>query len=85
MKPAVLPAADGNRVGSPIRGPANPGWAPRAEYVGGRFWHNLGGFRFEAGTHAAGLESLEWPFRDWVQFFDQPVWPAAVCGRPGKL
>jgi len=66
-------------------GPANPGWAPRAEYVGGRFWHNLGGFRFEERTHAAGLESLEWTFRDWVQFFDQPVSPAAVRGRPGKL
>jgi catechol 2,3-dioxygenase-like lactoylglutathione lyase family enzyme len=66
-------------------GPANPGWAPRAEYVGGRFWHNLGGFRFEERTHAAGLESLEWTFRDWVRFFDQPVSQAAVRGRPGKL
>jgi hypothetical protein len=66
-------------------GPANPGWAPRAEYVGGRFWHNLGGFRFAERTHAAGLEALEWTFRDWVRFFDQPVSDASLYARPGKL
>jgi hypothetical protein len=43
-------------------GPATgfPGWAPRAEVVGGRFWRNLGGFRFEERTGAAGLEALTW-------------------------
>ncbi|MFZ5831831.1 MAG: FG-GAP-like repeat-containing protein [Planctomycetota bacterium] len=66
-------------------GPASPGWAPRAEYVGGRFWHNLGGFRFEERTHAAGLKSLEWTFRDWVRFFDQPISTASLRARPGKL
>jgi catechol 2,3-dioxygenase-like lactoylglutathione lyase family enzyme len=66
-------------------GPANPGWAPRAEYVGGRFWRNLGGFRFEERTHAAGLQSLEWTFREWVRFFDQPVSEGSLRARPGKL
>jgi len=66
-------------------GPASPGWAPRAEYVGGRFWHNLGGFQFQQQTRAAGLESLEWTFREWTSFFDQPVDEAAFRARPGKL
>lgn len=66
-------------------GPASPGWAPRAEYIGGRFWRNLGGFRFEERTRAAGLESLEWTFRDWVKFFDMAIDEASLRLRPGKL
>ena len=34
-------------------GPADPGWAPRAEYVHGRFWRNLGDFRFQEMTEQA--------------------------------
>ena len=66
-------------------GPASPGWAPRAEYVGGRYWKNLGGFRFEERTKAAGLEALEWTYRDWAKFFDFPVPEEARTARPGKL
>lgn len=66
-------------------GPASPGWAPRAEYIGGRFWRNLGGFRFEERTRAAGFESLEWTFRDWVKFFDMAIDEASLRLRPGKL
>jgi len=60
-------------------GPASPGWAPRTEYVGGRFWRNKGGFKFEETTDAAGLSALNWVYRDWFKFFDAPLPPA----RPG--
>jgi len=53
-------------------GPASPGWAPRAEYVSGRFWRNRGGFQFEEATHAAGLDALNWVYRDWCKLFDAP-------------
>ncbi|MCC6356872.1 MAG: VCBS repeat-containing protein [Verrucomicrobiae bacterium] len=66
-------------------GPASSGWAPRAEYVGGRFWRNLGDFRFEERTRAAGFESLEWTFREWVKFFEFPVSEDSLRVRPGKL
>jgi catechol 2,3-dioxygenase-like lactoylglutathione lyase family enzyme len=60
-------------------GPASPGWAPRTEYVSGRFWRNKGGFQFEEATDAAGLSPLNWLYRDWFKFFDAPLPP----GRPG--
>jgi len=53
-------------------GPASPGWAPRAEYVSGRFWRNKGGFQFQDATDAAGLSALNWLYRDWFRFFDAP-------------
>jgi len=66
-------------------GPASPGWAPRAEYVGGRYWRNLGGFRFEERTKAAGLEALEWTYLEWAEFFGFPVPSETVAARPGRL
>ncbi|MCL4201680.1 MAG: VCBS repeat-containing protein [Pirellulaceae bacterium] len=60
-------------------GPASPGWAPRAEYVSGRFWRNRGGFGFEEATDAAGLSALNWVYRDWCRFFEMPE----PTGRPG--
>jgi catechol 2,3-dioxygenase-like lactoylglutathione lyase family enzyme len=64
-------------------GPATayPGWAPRAEYVSGRFWRNLGGFRFEERTDAAGLSALNWDYRDWFRFFDAPAPPTRAGER----
>jgi len=62
-------------------GPASPGWAPRAEYVSGRFWRNKGGFQFEEATHAAGLDALNWVYRDWCKFFEMPA-PQARPGAP---
>ena len=49
-------------------GPSDPGWSPRAEDVGGSFWYNRGGFRFERATEAAGLDSLNWAYRKWYAF-----------------
>ena len=49
-------------------GPSDPGWAPRSEEVGGRFWRNLGDFCFEEATSAAGLEALNWTYRKWYEF-----------------
>jgi hypothetical protein len=60
-------------------GPASPGWAPRTEYVSGRFWRNKGNFQFQEATDAAGLSALNWVYRDWFKFFDAPLPP----GRPG--
>ena len=54
-------------------GPASPGWAPRAEYVSGRFWRNRGGFQFQEATDAAGLSALNWLYREWFKFFDAPL------------
>ncbi len=54
-------------------GPSDPGWAPRAEDVGGRFWRNLGDFQFEEATAAAGLESLNWSHRQWYEFHGMEV------------
>ena len=54
-------------------GPADPGWAPRTEYVSGRFWRNKGNFQFEEATDAAGLSALNWVYRDWCKFFDAPM------------
>jgi hypothetical protein len=54
-------------------GPSDMGWSPRCEDVGGRFWKNLGGFRFEERTEAAGLAALNWRYRQWHEFFAQPM------------
>jgi len=54
-------------------GPSDPGWAPRAEDVGGRFWRNLGDFQFEEATAAAGLESLNWSHRQRYEFHGMEV------------
>jgi len=69
-------------------GPANPGWAPRAEYVAGRFWRNLGGFRFAESTSAAGLDPLNWTLRQRAEFFAIPLPRRLTNWRPagdGKL
>ena len=54
-------------------GPSDPNWSPRTEDVGGLFWKNLGGFRFEERTEAAGLDALNWNYRQWHEFFGQPL------------
>lgn len=58
-------------------GPGMPGWAPRTEYAGGRFWENLGGLRFEEATEAAGLSPVTWNYAQWMDFFEAPI-----PGRP---
>jgi poly(3-hydroxybutyrate) depolymerase len=83
--------ADVNNDGRPdvlTVGPANPGWAPRAEYVTGRYWRNLGGFKFAESTSAAGLEPLNWTLRQRAEFFDIPLPRRLTNWRPagdGKL
>jgi hypothetical protein len=53
-------------------GPNSTYWAPRAEYTGGRFWKNLGGFNFELTTEKAGLASLDWNYK---QVYEHNGWP----------
>jgi len=62
-------------------GPASPGWAPRTEYVSGRFWRNRGSFQFQEATDAAGLSALNWVYRDWCKFFDAPLPRARPLAR----
>lgn len=73
-------------------GPADPGWAPRAEYVHGRFWRNLGDFRFQEMTEQAGLQPINWVYRKWYDFWEAPIparfqnWRArnpGLLGQPG--
>jgi len=73
-------------------GPADPGWAPRAEYVHGRFWRNLGEFRFEGQTEEAGLQPINWTYRQWYAYWESPIperfanWRArnpGLLGQPG--
>jgi hypothetical protein len=53
-------------------GPDSDFWAPRVEHVTGRFWRNLGGFRFQECTDAAGLGPLNYTYGQWMTFFDEP-------------
>jgi hypothetical protein len=64
-------------------GPAHPGWAPRTEYVSGRFWRNKGALRFQEATDAAGLSALNWVYRDWFTFFGAPLPRARLRARIG--
>jgi hypothetical protein len=65
-------------------GPSDPGWSPSADYAGGRFWYNLGGFRFRGATDVAGLGALDWTYRQWAEFFGGPIRtsPRAQAARP---
>jgi len=71
-------------------GPADPGWAPRAEYVHGRFWRNLGGFRFEEQTEKAGLQPINWVYRQWYAFWEATIperfanWRPRAAGLQGQ-
>jgi hypothetical protein len=65
-------------------GPSDPGWAPRAEDVGGRFWHNLGNFNFREATGAVGLDALNWTYRQWYRFFDVAIPPRIETWRPAS-
>jgi len=56
-------------------GPSSPAWAPRAEDVSGRFWRNLGKFQFQEATTKAGLDAINWVYRQWYAFFDAPIPP----------
>jgi hypothetical protein len=53
-------------------GPDSDYWAPRVEHVTGRFWKNLGGFRFQDRTAAAGFAPLNYTYGQWMDFFDEP-------------
>jgi hypothetical protein len=53
-------------------GPDSDYWAPRVEHVTGRFWKNLGGFRFEDRTTPAGFAPLNFGNGQWMEFFDEP-------------
>jgi poly(3-hydroxybutyrate) depolymerase len=53
-------------------------FTPKTEDVGGRFWLNKGGFRFEEATARSGLASLNNRYADWYKLFDAAVSPALL-------
>ncbi|MCL4201636.1 MAG: VCBS repeat-containing protein [Pirellulaceae bacterium] len=53
-------------------GPDSDFWAPRVEHVTGRFWKNLGGFRFADRTTPAGFAPLNFGYGQWMDFFEEP-------------
>jgi len=54
-------------------GPSDPGWAPRAEPISGRFYRNIGDFKFQRATTQAGLDALNWTYREWWKFWNLPI------------
>jgi hypothetical protein len=66
-------------------GPSDPGFAPRTEEIGGRFWRNQGRFQFREASSAAGLDALNWTYRDWYRFFGVAIPPAAENWKPKSL
>jgi hypothetical protein len=71
---AYLVFADVDNDGLPDAlavGPNSPRGMPRCEDVSGRFWKNLGVFQFAEKTSAAGLDALNFRYREWFAFFDQ--------------
>ena len=52
-------------------GPDSDYWAPRVEHVTGRFWYNLGSFRFEDRTTPAGFAPLNNTYGQWMAFFEE--------------
>jgi hypothetical protein len=56
-------------------GPTDLEWHVHSDQIAGRFWRNLGGFRFREATSAAGLDALNWTYDRWREFWgaDMPA------------
>jgi catechol 2,3-dioxygenase-like lactoylglutathione lyase family enzyme len=63
-------------------GPNSTYWAPRADYTGGRFWKNLGGFRFDRATETAGFAPLDWNYKRLYEHNGWPLTPAIANVSP---
>jgi hypothetical protein len=50
-------------------GPTDHEWHVHSDQIAGRFWRGLGGGRFQEATAAAGLDALNWTYREWERFF----------------
>jgi hypothetical protein len=50
-------------------GPSHTLWHIESDPIAGRFWRNLGGFKFEDRTREAGLDAISWPKRQWHKFW----------------
>lgn len=51
--------------------------------VRGKFWKNLGGFKFEERTKQAGFDSLSWTYLDWFKFQGFDTKP--IEGKEGRI
>ncbi len=61
---------------------SDPHLSPAPLDVGGRFWYNLGKFRFQEATQKAGLSTLNNRYREWYSFFGANLPPELVNYRP---
>lgn len=50
-------------------GPSSTLWHIESDSIAGRFWKNLGDFKFEDRTKEAGLDVISWPKRQWHKFW----------------
>jgi hypothetical protein len=51
-------------------GPTDLEWHVHSDQIAGRFWRGLGGGRFQEATTAAGLDALNWTYREWERFWE---------------
>lgn len=53
-------------------GPTDPSWHVQSDRIAGRFYQNLGGFRFADSTEQVGLDALDWTYGRWTDFWQAP-------------
>lgn len=51
-------------------------WHVHTDDIAARFWTNLGKRRFRVSTARSGLDSLNWKYGRWMNFFGAPPLPA---------
>jgi hypothetical protein len=61
-------------------GPTDPAWHVNSDQIAGRFYRNLGDFRFADATSEAGLDALNWTYGDWSAFWDAEVVASLLGG-----
>jgi hypothetical protein len=54
-----------------VVGPSSAAWHIESDPIAGRFWRNLGGFRFEDRTAPAGFAPLNFGYGQWMDFFEE--------------
>ncbi len=52
-----------------VVGPTDLDWSVKTDRSAIKFWHNLGAMKFRAATKEAGLDPINWTYREWSKFF----------------
>ena len=50
-------------------GPTDLNWTVKTDMSAIKYWRNLGAMKFEAQTTKAGLDPVNWTYRQWSEFF----------------